>query len=195
MNNNTHPHFQSITIAKQLFHSAIIPVLFLLFFTTHKAVAATTTVSSIAALQTAVNSAVAGDIIILANGTYTNNTLSIATSNITIQSATPGGVFLNGTNAITISGDSITFIGFQFTAGTITGSAITVSGSNNILTQLNFNGYDAAHMVYISGSHNLLVNSNFQNKPAPNNVNHGGTGDMVQIIPSATVIGYNIISY
>ena len=195
MNNNTHPHFQSVTIAKQLFHSAIIPVLFLLFFTTHKAVAATTTVSSIAALQTAVNSAVAGDIIILANGTYTNNTLSIATSNITIQSATPGGVFLNGTNAITISGDSITFIGFQFTAGTITGSAITVSGSNNILTQLNFNGYDAAHMVYISGSHNLLVNSNFQNKPAPNNVNHGGTGDMVQIIPSATVIGYNIISY
>ena len=50
-------------------------------------------------------------------------------------------------------------------------------------------------MVYISGSQNVLSNSNFQNKPAPNNVNHGGTGDMVQIIPSATVIGYNTIRY
>ena len=157
--------------------------------------ASTIKVSTIAALQTAANTSAAGDVIILADGTYKNNTLTITNSNITIQSATIGGVFLNGTNTITLEGNYITFNGFQFTSGTIIGNAIKVSGNYNTLTQLNFNGYDATHMVYISGAHNILSNSNFQNKPAPNLVNHGGTGDMVQIIPSPTVVGYNVIRY
>ena len=41
----------------------------------------------------------------------------------------------------------------------------------------------------------LRENCNFQNKPATNLVNHGGTGDMVQIIPNATIVGYNTIRY
>jgi len=155
----------------------------------------TISVSSIVALQSAVTTASAGDTIILADGTYLNTTLTLGTSNITIQSTTPGGVFLNGTNAISITGNYITFSGFQFTSGTITSSAITVNGSNNTLTQLNFNGYDATHMIIISGSYNLVTNCNFQNKPATNLVNHGGTGDMVQIIPNATIVGYNTIRY
>lgn len=155
----------------------------------------TTKITSIAALQTAINASSAGDILTLADGTYTNNTLTIGNSNITVKSTTPGGVFLNGTNALTISANNITFTGFQFTSGTIQGNAITVSGNYDTLSQLNFNGYSATHMVLISGSHNILTNSNFQNKPAPNMVNHGGTGDMVQIIPSPTVIGYNVVRY
>jgi hypothetical protein len=155
----------------------------------------TKSINSISALQIAINAAATGDTITLANGTYTNNTLAITKSNITVKAATPGGVFLNGTNAITLGGDYINFTGFQFTSGTISGNAISVSGNYNNLSQLNFNGYDATHMIIISGSHNIITRSNFQNKPAGNMTNHGGTGDMIQIIPSPTIIGYNVIRY
>jgi len=164
-------------------------------FSTQKSLATTITVNSIATLQTAINNAVSGDILILSNGTYTNNTITISTSNITVQAATPGGVFLNGVNAIQLSGNYITFSGFQFTSGTITGDAISVSGNYNTITQLNFNGYDAVHMITIFGNHNVVSSCNFQNKPASKMINHGGTGDMIQIIPSSTVIGYNTIRY
>ena len=56
---------------------------------------ATINVSSVSALQTAINNAAAGDVIVLANGTYLNNTITIGTSDITVKAATPGGVFLN----------------------------------------------------------------------------------------------------
>lgn len=159
------------------------------------AVANTTTVATIAALQSAINSASAGDTVALANGTYQNNTLTISTKHVCVRAVTPGAVYLNGTNAITIMADSVTFSGFQFTSGTITGNVLTVKGNNNTLTQLNFNGYSAAHMIVLSGKANLLAYSNFQNKPALNLVSQGGTGDMVQIIPNDTVAGYNTIRY
>ncbi len=161
----------------------------------HISNAAIVNVSTILALQTAINNATAGDTIMLLNGTYINNTINIATNNITIQAQTAGGVFLNGSNSISFTGNYVTFSGFQFISGTITGNAITVNGNNNTLTQLNFNGYDAGHMIYITGQNNIVSYSNFQNKPATNNVNHGGTGDMVQIIPNATNPGYNTIRY
>ena len=50
--------------------------------------AATIDVSSIAALNTAVTNSVAGDEIVLANGIYTNSTITIAKSNITVRAAT-----------------------------------------------------------------------------------------------------------
>ena len=174
---------------------SILSVLIFVLFSLQIVYAATVNVSTISALQTAVNSSSPGDIIILANGTYTNNTLTVANNNITVKSATAGGVYLTGTNAITISGSYVTFTGFQFTSGIISGNAVTLSGNYNTLTQLNFNGYDAGHMVYITGANNILSYSNFQNKPASNLVNHGGTGDMVQIIPNSAVIGYNTIRY
>ena len=152
-------------------------------------------VNSFAAVQNATNTAKSGDTIVVANGTYLNNTLTINKSNLTIMPTTNGGVFLNGTNAININGSYINFRGFQFITGTITGTAITVSGNNNTLTQLNFNGYNAGHMLMIKGQYNVVSYSNFQNKPAVNMVKQGGTGDMVQIIPDSTNPGYNVIRY
>ena len=64
--------------------------------------AETITVNNVAELQTAINKAVAGDVLILKNGTYLNNTLNISASNIIVKSDSPGGVFLNGTNKITM---------------------------------------------------------------------------------------------
>ena len=113
-------------------------------------------VSSVPALQSAINSAAAGDILVLADGTYTNSTLTIGKNNIIVAAATPGGVYLNGTQSIHIAGNDITFSGFQFTSGDI-GSAflIEVSGDHNLLTQLNFNGYLAEKYIRIRGWNSL----------------------------------------
>ncbi len=172
-----------------------ISILVLIILMHTEVLAGTYMSASIAALQSAINAAKSGDTLLLANGTYNNNTLTIAVNNIIVMPVISGAVFLNGTNSIIVSGNNITFSGFQFTTGTITGNAITVSGNNNSLTQLNFNGYNAGHMIYITGQYNIISHSNFQNKPATNLVNHGGTGDMVQIIPNATNIGYNTIRH
>ena len=173
----------------------LLPTLLILVFCIHNLNATTIKVNSFAAVQNATNTAKSGDTIVVANGTYLNNTLTITKSNLTIMPTTNGAVFLNGTDAITLAGNYLTFRGFQFISGTITGNAITITGSNNTLTQLNFNGYNAGHMLMIKGQNNVVSYSNFQNKPAINMIKQGGTGDMVQIIPDSTKPGYNIIRY
>lgn len=75
------------------------------------ALAATYNVGNIATLQSAVNNAAAGDEIVLADGRYLNSVISIGSSSITVRANTTGGVFLDGTNAITISGNLVRFSG------------------------------------------------------------------------------------
>jgi hypothetical protein len=164
----------------------------ILFFVMGTVSAATINVNSIATLQTAINNANAGDIIILADGTYSNNTFNVSKSNIIVKAATPGGVFLNGTNAIIISGSNVSFSGFQFTFGTITGNVITVNGDNNTLTQLNFNGYSAQKMIVLdaAGQYNTISYCNFENKPIG-----GAAGNLIHIDPNPTLPGYHKIRY
>jgi hypothetical protein len=162
----------------------------MLFFTSFKTNAAIINVSSIAALQTASNTALPGDIIVLANNTYLNSTLNITTSNITVRAATPGGVILNGTNSITISGNNITFSGFQFLSGSISGNVISVTGNYALLTQLNFNGYSAQKYINISGQYDEVSYCNFENKPTSAPI-----GNLVHIAPNGTVPNYAKIRY
>jgi hypothetical protein len=164
-------------------------ILLCLLFATEM-VASTINVSSIAGLQTAINNSSAGDIIVLANGTYLNNTISIGASYITIIAATPGGVFLNGTNVIDISGNHNTFSGFQFTSGSISGIVINVSGNYNILTQLNFKGYSAQKYISLQGQHDEISYCNFENKPVGAPI-----GNLIHIAPDATLPGYHRIRY
>lgn len=147
-------------------------------------------VSSVSALQSAVDNASAGDVIVLDNGTYLNNNLSIATSHITVKSTSPGGVYLNGTNTIAISGSYVTFIGFQFTSGTIGGVVITVGGSNNTLTQLNFNGYSAQKYINLQGQYDVISFCNFENKPTT-----APQGNLIHIAPNGLVPNYATIRY
>ncbi len=155
--------------------------------------AATINVASVPELQIAIDNANAGDILVLANGTYLNNTLNINTSNITIQPATPGGVFLNGTDDININGDYITFTGFQFTSGDIGALyIIEVFGSHNVLSQLNFSGYYAKKYIEIKGGtqYNEVSYCNIEKKPAA-----AETGCTLQVLTSPTVPGYHRIRY
>ena len=151
-------------------------------------------VSSVTALQTKINAAstVAGDIIVLANGTYLNSTLNVSKSNITVMAATPGGVFLNGTNNITISGNYITFTGFQFTSGDIgSNSILKISGDHNKIAQLNFSNYYAKKYIEIQegSQYNEISYCNLEKKPAAAEI-----GCTIQISTSS-VIGYHKIKY
>ncbi|MFM9825654.1 chondroitinase-B domain-containing protein, partial [Flavobacterium sp.] len=155
--------------------------------------ASTINVSSVTALQTAINNANAGDVLILANGTYLNNTLSISKSNITVKAATSGGVFLNGTNDITISGNYIVFSGFQFTSGDIgAGTVLRITGSHNVVTQLNFSDYYASKYIQINDGtqYNEITFCNLEKKPAA-----AAIGCTIQISTSPTVPGYHKIRY
>ena len=171
-----------------------------------KVFAGTINVSSITALQNAINNASSGDIIILANGTYLNGTLTINKNNITVKAATPGGVYWNSDvtatprtslnslpNRINISGDYVTFSGFQFTSGDIgSGFLVEVSGDHNVLSQLNFRGYYAQKYIrVVAGSqYNEISYCNIEMKPAA-----AVSGCTIQISTSATVPGYHKIRY
>ncbi|MEY3500183.1 MAG: hypothetical protein RL308_1852 [Bacteroidota bacterium] len=120
--------------------------------------AATINVSSITALQNACNNSNSGDIIILANGTYQNVTLNINNNNITIKAQTFGSVFLNGYDDITISGNYVTFSGFQFTSGDIGSNyLIKVAGDYNKLTHLNFSNYYAKKYIEIQAGTKYVI--------------------------------------
>ena len=150
-------------------------------------------VTSMTALQSAINGASAGDTIILANGTYTNSTLTIGKSNITVKSATPGGVYLNGTQSIIINGNYVTFSGFQFTSGNIGSSnnIIEVNGSHDILTQINISGYKAQKYIHINDGtqYNEISYCNIERKDTT------AKNCAIQISTSATVPGYHKIRY
>jgi len=174
----------------------VILIILLAFKDVSRLKAATITVNSISALQAAIITGQAGDIINLKNGHYSNNVINLSKSSITVQAATPGGVYLDGTNAITISANNCTFSGFQFISGTTAGAnVVTITGNNNTITQLNFNGYSAGKMIQISGLTNTVSYCNFQNKPTDITATKGGDGDMLQIIPNSSNPGNNIIRY
>jgi len=153
----------------------------------------TVNVTSVSQLQTAINNASSGDVIVLANGTYLNNTLTINKNNITIKPQTMGGVSLNGTNAITLNGDYITFTGFQITSGDIGGSnIISVNGNHNVLSHLNIKNYYAKKYIDINAGtqYNEISYCNLENKPVGAVI-----GCTIQINTSATVPGYHKIRY
>jgi len=157
--------------------------------------AVTNNVSTIAALQSAINSAASGDIIILADGTYLNSTITIPSgkNGITVKSATPGGVYLNGTQAVVIDGNGNTFSGFQFTSGNVgSGIPIIVNGSQNLLTQLNINGYIAQKYINLksTGRSNVVAYCNFENKPTSAPI-----GNLIHIALASGVPGYHKIRY
>ena len=144
--------------------------------TTSASSVTTVTATSIADLISKISTATINTIIVLANGTYTDNTFNINKDSITVKAETPGGVFLNGTNNINISGSNVKFSGFQFTSGVVTTNVITVTGNYAKLTYLNFNGYSAAKYINIKGKYTEVSYSNFENKPA-----NAATGNLVHI--------------
>lgn len=92
--------------------------------------------TSISDLLTKVAAASAGDVIALANATYTNVDISIATDGIILVAETSGAVLIEGTSTIDLTGDNIIFEGFTFQNGQPADDkgAIIISGSHNRVT-------------------------------------------------------------
>lgn len=163
-------HLQKTKNKTNRFRKTFSNVLFIVtLFLTTITNAATINVSTVAALNTAVTNSVAGDIIVLADGNYGNSTITIAAgkNNITVRSATPGGVIFNGTgtNIVNIDGNNVTFSGFQFINGVQTVDLITVKGDYVILTQLNFSHYSASKYINLRGQYDEITYCNFEDKP------------------------------
>ncbi|MBO9154050.1 chondroitinase-B domain-containing protein [Chitinophaga sp. GCM10012297] len=147
--------------------------LFLLLLIALKVPAAVIPVNSLTALQTAINNAVPGDVIVLANGVYT------ATSDITINkkgtkdkpivitAATTGGVELKGTGGFNIVSPAsyIVVQGFYFTHNA--GRAKTASGTTFCRFSHNiFENPGDGDNLTISGSDHEVDYNTFRHKDA-----------------------------
>ncbi|GAA1673569.1 polysaccharide lyase 6 family protein [Kribbella yunnanensis] len=130
------------------------------------------TVTSLAALQSAINAATAGTTITLANGSYAVGSSGITitgrngttTSPITIQAESRGGVTLTGSKSFVFSHSSnITISGFVFKQ---TSSLDLAAGSNRIrLTRNEFAlGSAASHSVVVRGDDVKIDRNIFRDK-------------------------------
>jgi hypothetical protein len=135
--------------------------------------AATITVSSLSALQTAINNAAPGDIIILSNGNYsasadiTVNKQGTATSPITIQAQTIGGAVIGGTNGFNIVSPAryIIIKGFKFTHNA--SQATMASGTSFCRWTRNiFETPGAGENLLLNGNDHEVDYNTFQHKNA-----------------------------
>lgn len=124
------------------------------------------TVSSVGALQTALDNATAGATITIENGTYSNADLEIeatgtAANPIIIQAETPGGVIFEDNCRIKMGGAYITLTGVVFT-GTY---SLNDSGANSYVISFN-NGSDCDNctvtQVQIDGYNPSSVNDDLR---------------------------------
>ena len=94
-------------------------------------------VSSASDISNAMNSAQPGDVLIMADGVWTHQDINFsgngnAPAPITLRVETPGGVLLNGTSQVSISGSYLVVDGLNFEGG----------GGNNLSHVVEFRGSD-----------------------------------------------------
>jgi poly(beta-D-mannuronate) lyase len=166
-----------------------------LFFTAFfQAQAVTTEVTSISSLNTAISSSSAGDIIVLADGTYLDATITISKNDITVRPKTLGGAYLNGVVTIKIKSDNVIFEGFQFTSGVNSGIPLTVqSPAKGVIIREN-NFYTMASQKYINlqagTQYCTITKNNFEGKPAS-----AAVGCLIQIMPQDGIPNYHVVSW
>lgn len=124
--------------------------------TANQAMAADFSVSSASDISSAMNAAQPGDVLIMTDGVWTNQDIDFAghgtaASPITLRSQTPGGVLLNGTSQLSISGSHLVVDGLNFNGG----------GSGNLRYVVQFRGPQG------DARHCRLTNTQILNYNAP----------------------------
>ncbi|MBC9932243.1 chondroitinase-B domain-containing protein [Chitinophaga qingshengii] len=147
--------------------------LLFLFLLCWQTVAAQTPVTSLSALQTAINNANPGDVIILANGTYTSTAdISItkqgtAAQPITIKAQSPAGAIIAGTGGFNVASPAkyIIIQGFKFTHS----ASKTKTGAGTSYCRFTRNIFETpgdGENLTIAGSNHEVDYNTFQHKNA-----------------------------
>ena len=133
-------------------------------------------VSNINELNSAIASAMPGQVIVLKDGIWKNtvinfNSTANASAPITLRAQTPGKVVLSGNSTLTFSTPYLVVDGLVFESGFIEGgSVITFQSDNCRFTNsaiINYNPDDfktAYYWVYFQGSHNRMDHCYFTGK-------------------------------
>ncbi|HRZ97846.1 MAG TPA: polysaccharide lyase 6 family protein, partial [Paludibacter sp.] len=170
-------------------------IFLLLTFITLCAFARKTTVSTASAINS--GSWTAGDTIVMRNGNWTNQTISLTASGnasnpVVLQAETEGLVILNGTSRLSIGGKYVVVSGLYFLNGTLSGSAViefrTGSHATNCTLKntaiVNYNpSLNTVDNKWVSlyGTNNTVDHCSFENK------NNSGTLLVVWLTSGVTV--------
>lgn len=124
-------------------------------------------VSSAEEYKTLVRQLSAKDTVIWKNGNYADVELNVQTPGLFLLAETPGKVVFSGKSSVRIAADGVTFSGFQFINGSVTGNVLIVSGSHNRISHLNISDYRSHYYVEITktGQYNEVARCNFEKKP------------------------------
>jgi len=140
---------------------------------------------------------VAGDTIVMKNGTWTNQAISLKANGtvsdpIVLMAETAGNVILNGTSRLSFSGNYVIVSGLYFKNGTLSGSAViefkTSELANNCTLKnsviSNYNPADNtvdSKWVSLFGTNNTVDHCSFENKT------NAGTLMVVWLVSGVTV--------
>ncbi|RPD38276.1 chondroitinase-B domain-containing protein [Chitinophaga barathri] len=127
-------------------------------------------VTNMTQLNSAVSASVAGDNIILQNGTWNNAAITFSGSGsssnpITMKAQTPGGVTFTGNSTMNVTGTYLVVKGFKWTNGTVSGNVVTIRGGNNRITQcaiINFNS--GSKWIVLDGLRGKVDHCHFEGK-------------------------------
>ncbi|PQB08936.1 hypothetical protein BST83_00845 [Polaribacter filamentus] len=162
-------------------------VLLVLFFAIVFVTNAQVSVNSVSEFNTAQSSASSGDTIIWEDGNYSNVDLTLSKNGITLKAETPGGVVFSGNSKARISGDYITFSGFQYRE--CSEMSVRFAGDHNLATHIN--------MVDNTGYRAMQIDDNTQyNEISYCNIeNVRGGSALIQINVSDSQPGYHKVRY
>src|SRR5687767_10544488 len=133
--------------------------------------AATTRVTSLSQLQSAINGASAGDTVLLANGSYSSSAAITVTrqgtssARITIAAETIGGATISGAAGFALNSPAayVTIRGFRFTHGG--GGLKIASGTQHcLITRNDFLISGTGSYLRVAGSDNEVSYNSFRNK-------------------------------
>jgi len=166
--------------------------------------AAPAPITTAAAFKAAITAAVPGDVLVLADGTYTGfgykkiSASGTAAQPIVLRAQTPGGVIFNGDFQIEVAASHIVIDGFRihgdarpspdYTVPASKSGVFKIYGEDNRLTGCSITGFNRAtgltKWVQIKGARNRVDHCHFSDKVGP--------GQMLEVILDGTVDHHRI---
>lgn len=135
--------------------------------------------------------ATSGDTILWNSGTFQDIDWVISKDGLNIRTEQPGATIFSGNSKVEIKASGITFSGFQFVGGKADGDVCKISGSQNLIEQLNFSDYHSNYYLNVTpaAQHITIRYCNFERKPEDKQ------SSVVQIQVDEKQPGYHVVSH